>query len=375
MFKKTKNYLIRKLVFPSCVRKTILLLKSINSVFNGFSTITISYILFMVIYYIIADSLVIKLKDNNDIVPLIHFFAIFGIISWLAWLSILIKFFKKYTIIDHKRNKDELSYKIASIMSANIDHQFRSPLLAIRSAFKDIKADINEIIKIADPAGNREIDKMIYGCEGKQCKTCRLSNHCKSFPFVNRIIENTENVLESLKQIEDTLEIMKGNRNTKKIGTTDLYTLINNAIMTYRMLYKHNIQFSIDERFKHYILERNKAIEMINVFNNHINNSIDAHASFIAFKFISYNENNNLINLYIVDDGNGIPEEVRNNIWQYSVSSKGDNRGFGMFFCKQILYSLGGDEEITSTSPEGTIIRLSIPCKNLQKSPTNGKEN
>ena len=71
--------------------------------------------------------------------------------------------------------------------------------------------------------------------------------------------------------------------------------------------------------------------------------------------------------LHIVDDGDGIPEDLKATIWQYSISSKGEGRGFGMYFCRELLRSMGGDEKIYKTSSDGTVIEVNIPVSVKRK--------
>lgn len=352
-----------------CIRNYQELFKKSESIFEGFSKWVISYSLFMIAYYIGSDVLVSEFIGTKYIEYFIHFSAVFGVLAWITWFYLIIIFLKHYTSINYKKNKDELKFKLTSIIAANIDHQLRSPLVAVRETFKDLRIFINEIIKIADPYGSREIDKIIYGCgnKGKGCKHCRLQSQCDTFPFISSMIEDTEEISHSLKQMEDTLELLKGNRDNKIIGDTDLYTIINNAIMVYRMLYKQNINFNIDSRLKEYFVPEKVVPEVINIFNNHISNSIDAHAYFVVFSFIDYNPERELLRLHIMDDGDGIPEDIVKTIWQYSISSKGEGRGFGMYFCRELLRSMGGDERIYKTSKEGTIIELEIKANTKEK--------
>lgn len=339
------------------------LFKKSDTIFEGFSKWVIIYSIVMTLYYIGSDVLVSEFAHSKHIEFFIHFSAILGATAWIIWLYLIIAFLKHYTTINHKKNKDELKFKLTSMIAANIDHQLRSPLVAVRETFKDLRIFINEIIKIADPDGSREIDKIIYGCKdkGTHCKQCRLRSQCHSFPFISSMIEDTKEISHSLQQMEDTLELLKGNRDSKIIGDTDLFTIVNNAIMVYRMLYKQNINFKIDEKLKEYFIPEKIVPEVINIFNNHISNSIDAHAYFVVFGVVSYDPISEMLVLHIVDDGDGIPEDLKTAIWQYSISSKGEGRGFGMYFCRELLRSMGGDEKIYKTSSDGTVIEVNIP--------------
>ena len=350
-----------------CIKKIFKDIKSlfidINNISKGLGKLLVIYSIITIFYLIGSDAFINYFDYENKLSNIIHIVAVIGMLIWGSWLYIVISFIKKSILMDKKRNKDDLSFKIASVIGANIDHQLRSPLVAVKGTFTEIRLMFNKIIKISDPNGNRDIDKLMYGCKTEnksECKTCNYKP-CQEQPFISQMITNTNEIIQSLEQMENTLELLKGTRRNKKMADTDLYNIINNAIMIYRMLYKQNINFEVDEEFKRYKVTEEQASELVNVFNNHISNSIDAKAFFVAFKFKEFNQDTNLVKLLIIDDGLGIPKEMIPHIWQYKKSSKGDDRGFGMYLCKELLQSDGGDERLYSTSEEGTVLEITYP--------------
>lgn len=325
------------------------------------------YLLYFLLPIIItiAEDIVLSIVKNQHLNHIWnHIFTGLIISSVLLAVFKLLSLLKELNQVNKKLNQDELSYKIASIMSSNIDHQIKSPILAIKGSFSELKSMIETIIKVADPTGKRDIDKLIYGCteyNSPACKTC-MTKVCQKEPIMKNMIRCNEDVVIAIKQMEDTIKVMKGNKEDNKSLNTDLYTVINNAIMVFRMLHKNGIKFEVDERFKEIEIDKAQRTELVNVFHNHINNSIDAHAYFVAFRYKDYDYENKKVIFYIVDDGDGIPENMVNKIWDYKVSTKGDGRGFGMFLCRQLLRSSGGNEKIASTSPAGTILEIEYPA-------------
>ena len=63
----------------------------------------------------------------------------------------------------------------------------------------------------------------------------------------------------------------------------------------------------------------------------------------------------------IVDTGHGIPEAVRDRIFDSFLSGRPDGTGLGLAIVERILRSHHGDIEVLATGPQGTTMRLSLP--------------
>ena len=314
----------------------------------------------LIIVYVVTGELLIEKYQS---IILFRSYTVLGALLLIGWFLTLLTTIKKISSLNSKEMKDKLSYKITSIISANIDHQLQTPLLSLSSSFDDLQKKINKITRLAKHNGNRVLDKMVYGCneqDPKICMNCSLKSNCqRNKDFIQDYINNAKNIKFAIKNIQETLTILKGSRETKERAPSTLYEVINDAVMTYRMLNKNKIHFNISPEFKDYKINSDDAPSLLNVFANHINNSIDAHAFVINFIFKGYQEGK--VILHIVDDGDGIPPDQLENVWTYKTSSKGKNRGFGMFLCKHLITAMGGDEEIVFSSNEGTVLKITVP--------------
>ena len=63
------------------------------------------------------------------------------------------------------------------------------------------------------------------------------------------------------------------------------------------------------------------------------------------------------------DTGRGIPEELLPIIFEKGVSSKGENRGTGLFLIKQLMDLHGGDVTIDTEEGEGSLITITFMKK------------
>jgi signal transduction histidine kinase len=65
--------------------------------------------------------------------------------------------------------------------------------------------------------------------------------------------------------------------------------------------------------------------------------------------------------LDIADTGNGIPEAIRERVFNSFLSGRPDGTGLGLAIAKRILLSHHGDISLVSTSPTGTTMRVTLP--------------
>lgn len=66
-------------------------------------------------------------------------------------------------------------------------------------------------------------------------------------------------------------------------------------------------------------------------------------------------------NIDIADTGHGIPEGIRERIFDSFLSGRPDGTGLGLAIAKRILVSHHGDIALLSTGPTGTTMRISLP--------------
>lgn len=76
------------------------------------------------------------------------------------------------------------------------------------------------------------------------------------------------------------------------------------------------------------------------------------------------------IRVAVIDDGCGIPEEAREQIFKPYYTTKPKGTGLGLFVCRHIMeQSQSGRIELTKTSPEGTIITVCFTSAEIQNHP------
>ncbi len=63
----------------------------------------------------------------------------------------------------------------------------------------------------------------------------------------------------------------------------------------------------------------------------------------------------------VSDTGGGIPEDIREHIFDSFLSGRPGGTGLGLAIAKRIMLSHGGDIALVATSPAGTTLRLTLP--------------
>jgi len=69
---------------------------------------------------------------------------------------------------------------------------------------------------------------------------------------------------------------------------------------------------------------------------------------------------NNKVALSIKDDGSGIPENIKKNLFKKQVQSK-KGLGIGLFLCNKVIAALGGKLNLESSSEKGTTFTILLP--------------
>jgi signal transduction histidine kinase len=72
-------------------------------------------------------------------------------------------------------------------------------------------------------------------------------------------------------------------------------------------------------------------------------------------------ESGGLAVLEVTDTGLGIPDAIRERIFDSFLTGRPDGTGLGLAIAKRVLQGHNGDIELVSSSPAGTTLRVTIP--------------
>ena len=179
-----------------------------------------------------------------------------------------------------------------------------------------------------------------------------------------RLLEDRVNLNFSI--IYNILDKQKNNRAIRfSNGNFNLYALVQHSVEGLKWDTKIKYSYEIDSRLK-YLSNAPDGLtneDFSNIITNHIRNSLEANANMI--KIIVKDTDGKTV-LYLVDNGNGIPQEVIPMIYLPNFSTKkelkdSDNQGIGMYLCQTLLNEVRGFERVERSSNLGTVFLISLP--------------
>lgn len=104
--------------------------------------------------------------------------------------------------------------------------------------------------------------------------------------------------------------------------------------------------------------------ELITVVGNLIDNAIDALQNCEVKKIeVGFDYADEILTVEVKDTGMGMSEELQNQIFEKGFSTKGENRGFGLYLVAQAVKRLEGELILSSKQGKGTVFAVYIPYK------------
>jgi len=158
----------------------------------------------------------------------------------------------------------------------------------------------------------------------------------------NRVFSSTELILK-MKNLESIIS------SERKLSVINIKDVLEKVLPDYRV-----IDFKISG--KAFVLADDT---IYSVFNNIIQNAVEhGKASTINIKIREMKEN---IEIRIEDNGVGIPDEFKKNIFEegFKFGEKG-HTGLGMFIVKNAVKNFGGNIRLKDNIPNGTVFILEL---------------
>ena len=167
---------------------------------------------------------------------------------------------------------------------------------------------------------------------------------------INLIVEMTQEILNFSRGEDVKLKINK--KNVKNF-IEELCDLIKNSYQ--RIVIKSEVLFTGDAEFDPNALKR--------VVHNLVKNAIDAISDKENGEIIVKTEDNKTSwILSIKDNGNGIPDSIKNKLFKpFATFGKKNGTGLGLTICKNIVENHNGSISLLSEEGKGTEFKIMIP--------------
>ncbi|MEP0860808.1 MAG: HAMP domain-containing protein [Ignavibacterium sp.] len=140
-----------------------------------------------------------------------------------------------------------------------------------------------------------------------------------------------------------------------KIEVVDLIKVVNDTI---NIFINEKAKIILETDYQEALIEADKN-QLSRMFINFIRNSIQANADKII---ININSKENDFEIRITDNGTGIPEEIRDKIFNENFTTKNQGMGLGLSMAKRFIENINGRIELESSSEKGTTFKIIIPA-------------
>lgn len=240
--------------------------------------------------------------------------------------------FKDLRLINELENNLLRSMKFGVItnLASSISHEIKNPLSAMALHAEILEAQINKM----------EINqktKVLKSIETLQSESRRLNRIIQQFLTLARPSKLELNLIKVNKIIEDVLELV--HQQAQELGLQ----IISELDPSIGVIYGDEDQLK-------------------QVFLNLILNAFAATDPGGRVKISTISESDRVI-VQVKDTGKGIPELVRNKIFDLYFTTKKDGGGVGLAVCQNIIKAHDGKIDFESTEGEGTIFTIVLPMK------------
>jgi len=168
--------------------------------------------------------------------------------------------------------------------------------------------------------------------------------------------------------LDGFLQISRLNRRSKQnFKMIDLHKPLTKAINNLQSdISNKNAKIVIGDLPEIYCLESDFVI----IFQNLIQNGIKYNQSTQPIIKISSIQQNNICTIKVKDNGIGIPEQYRNQIFDFfkrlHTSEKYEGTGLGLGICKKLVTALDGTIEVQSQEKKYSEFLIKLPIKPIQ---------
>lgn len=120
-----------------------------------------------------------------------------------------------------------------------------------------------------------------------------------------------------------------------------------------------SLNFSLDDRSSGAVVRGNRK-ELMGILINLLENAMQACETGASVTVEAWCEDNEAL-LAVEDTGSGMPEEVRERLFEPFFTTRADGTGLGMSIVRNVIQSHGGQVELDSTPGQGSRFLLRLP--------------
>ena len=168
-----------------------------------------------------------------------------------------------------------------------------------------------------------------------------------------KVTKTTLNQIDNLGQIASEFSSF-AKMPSINLEKLDIIPVIND---TTNLFTDDNINIDFDSETSEAIVEADTS-QLRRMLINMIRNSIQANATDITINLKAKNDNYSLI---IVDNGEGISDEIKDKIFEINFTTKEKGMGLGLKLARRFLEGVNGKIHLAESGSSGTIFEITIP--------------
>lgn len=310
-----------------------------------------------------SDAIFILNNDNfvNNLQWVSIIIIPLSFLFFIVALGLSVKHEKELMLANIAGNEALLMNKSMIMITENIHHELNTPLEVIDNKIDKIHGAIEHYLikeyeyylENSDIPENEQLSRYEYEKSEKRAINKQLVKLTEDFDFIKVSSEQIYNILEKMKGFKH-LRYSNGNKSIKNIidGAFKMVQISNT-----------NYEYDVSKRLEDFTLKPGtlKNADVLNVFINHIKNSLEANANQVLVLLSKIEDE--FIKVRIIDNGNGIKETNIKDIFKPNFSTKEGTgiRGNGMYLNQHLLKLGGGSVRVVNSTPSGTTIELILP--------------
>jgi signal transduction histidine kinase len=207
-----------------------------------------------------------------------------------------------------------------------VGHDIRNPLQAITS---DVYLAKTELASIPESEERKNVQESLVEIE-------------RNVSYINKIVADLQDFARPI---------------APKLEETDLKKIMNSSIANIAIPENITVNLSIEKDFPKLKIDQGY---MQRILTNLSNNAIQAMPNGGKLAISAVTKNGRAI-ISVEDNGEGIPESVRNKLFAPLVTTKARGQGFGLSVVKRFTEGMGGTVTFESEVGKGTKFTVELP--------------
>ena len=313
--------------------------------------------------------------DNLNSYELESFLIILGeVYFFLFILSIIISYFvsqymtQAVSQIALKMKQTRLDKRNSKIKIKARSKEVKSLVESYNNMVEMLDKNVKELSKSNKEQAWRQMAKQVAHEIKNPLTPMKLSVQSFERNFDEKEDKNEEKVQEFTQTIIQQIDTMSSiasafsNFSEMPIQQGDKTNIVKAIKLALEIFKDENITFKSD--FDKIIINIDKP-QIVRIMTNLIKNSIQACQNVSSSKIsVTLKQKENVVEIRVKDNGQGIPKEIRPNIFEPNFTTKSSGMGLGLGMVKNLVNSYDGKIDFETKIQKGTTFKITFPLSN-----------